>query len=954
MRKRVLSAAIVATTALGLAPSAGAATTPPSRPIVKDLLTKADRSVTFKAPIAGFLTVRTAASDRSDWDLDLRDAKTGQALASSHGFGSHEVAQAYVTAGQKVVARGTKLSGRANQARVSFKLFDVPLPKVDGIPSLVTVKYSDDEDLARIEAAGLDLTHDIAGGQAAVIVTGAAQFAALKGLNLPFDIEVPDLNRQTADARAADARAVGAEGGSALPSGREEYRVLQDYQDELKALVDENPGLVKPVVLPERTFQGREIMGVEIATDVERTDDGRPTYFLMGMHHAREWPSAESAMEFAHLLVDGADSDPRIQGLLDRERVVVVPIINVDGFVESREGGALGIPDPADTIGEPTLETVEGVALLGGSFAYRRKNCDGAIPSGSVPCTLQWGVDPNRNYGNGWGGPGAGTDPITQSYRGTGPFSEPETRAVWEFSRERQVTMMITLHNVAALVLRPPGLHEAGKAPDEDALKSLGDAMADAAGYTSQYGFELYDTSGTTDDYTYAAQGGYAYTIEIGPQGGAFHMPYETGVVQQWTGTPGTPSEGKGLREALLLAAESGADPASHAVLTGRAKPGTVLRIRKDFQTLTSERCAYAQGYLNSSGGGTPLDCVGSLDVLGFDDKLESTMTTPASGKFSWDVLPSTRPFVGARVEGGGLEPTGNPQTFASEAGETHPLPSDVDDQAFAEREFTLTGNEDAVQIDLTWGAPAEDYDFELYRVLPDGSRVGAGSSGNAPPSFEQYTMSEPQAGTYVLKVIYYAAPLNDWEATIQPMASLPEQVVGTGETESFTFTCETPDGTVLASREITVARGQQLPIKAPECGGRGDDRDDDGPGDDPPGGGPGGDSTAPKQKVSARLKQDVDKLVLTVFSDEDGTAAGQASVKVPGAKKAVKSKPASASVGANQSAKLRFKFSKKSLRAIKSAIDKGKRPKAKISVATTDGSGNASASETVAVKLKN
>ncbi len=343
-------------------------------------------------------------------------------------------------------------------------------------------------------------------------------------------------------------------------------------------------------------------------------------------------------------------------------------------------------------------------------------------------------------------------------------------------------------------------------------------------------------------------------------------------------------------------------------------------------------------------------------------------MTTPASGTFEWHVLPSTRPFVGARVEGGGFEPTGEPQTFAAEAGETHPLPSDVDDQAYAEREFTLTGNEDAVQVDLTWGIPAEDYDLELYRVLPDGSRVGAGSSGNAPPAFERYTMVDPVAGTYVLRVVYYAAPANDWEATIQPLASLPEQVVPTGETEAFTFTCETPDGTVLASREITVARGEQLRIDAPACGGREDSRRDDGPDNDPrgdhpdnvdpdddrPGGGPGADRTAPKQELSARRKQDVDKLTVTVISDEDGTVAGRAVVAVPGSKKAVKSKRASASTGANHAAKLRLKFSKKSLRAIKSAIENGKRPKAKVRVSTTDRSGNASAKEIVGVRLKN
>ena len=39
-----------------------------------------------------------------------------------------------------------------------------------------------------------------------------------------------------------------------------------------------------------------------------------------------------------------------------------------------------------------------------------------------------------------------------------------------------------------------------GLAPDEPRLKKLGDAMAAATGYTSQYGWELYDTSGMPAD----------------------------------------------------------------------------------------------------------------------------------------------------------------------------------------------------------------------------------------------------------------------------------------------------------------------------------------------------------------------------------------------------------------------------------------------------------------------
>ena len=556
--------------------------------------------------------------------------------------------------------RGCRRDGRARRLGVSLQLVDVTPPKPGAAPSLVTVRMRDGGDVARMERAGLDVTENIQGNRADVVVAGSQQLAKLRTLGLTYTTRVADLNAAERRSRAADVRYAAATDRSPLPSGRTDYRVLQDYQDELKKLVAQNPGVARPVVLPEKSFQGRELMGIEIANDVDAKDDGRPTYFVMGMHHAREWPSAEAALEFAYLLLQGNGSDARITQILRRERVVIVPMVNPDGFVESREAAF----DPADESGVSTLQTVEGVALLGGSFAYRRKNCDGAVPSGDFPCTLQWGVDINRNYGNGWGGPGAGSDPITQSYRGTGPFSEPESRAVAAFTRSRAVTNLISLHNVAALVLRPPGLHDGGLAPDEQAMKRLGDAMASDTGYTSQYSWQLYDTSGTTEDYTYAAEGGYGYTIEIGPEGGQFHMPYQTGVVDQWTGAAGTPQAGRGLRDALLLGAETAADPTDHAVLTGRAAPGTILTLSKSFKTETSEVCQYAQGYLNSSGGGTPLDCASRGAKSSYDDKVQATTVVPPSGAFAWHVNPSTRPFVGWKYVQGQLHDIGQPMTF--------------------------------------------------------------------------------------------------------------------------------------------------------------------------------------------------------------------------------------------------------------------------------------------------
>src|SRR5688500_2671658 len=82
-----------------------------------------------------------------------------------------------------------------------------------------------------------------------------------------------------------------------------------------------------------------------------------------------------------------------------------------------------------------------------------------------------------------------------------------------------------------------------GFAPDEcfttasgedNGMQALGARMAAANGYSNQFGWELYDTTGTTEDYSYNATGGYGYTFEIGPD--EFHPPFEQ-VIAEYDGT---------------------------------------------------------------------------------------------------------------------------------------------------------------------------------------------------------------------------------------------------------------------------------------------------------------------------------------------------------------------------------------------------------------------------------
>jgi hypothetical protein len=690
--------------------------------------------------------------------------------------------------------------------------------------------------------------------------------------------------------RAKEAAYAAAVDESRLPSGRTTYRVHSDYQKDLGTLAANYPDIVKPMTLPQDSFQGRPLQGVEIAKNVHAAEeDGRPVFLLVGEHHAREWPSAEAAMEYAIMLAEGYGKNARITSLLERTRIVVVPIINPDGFISSRDWPA----DPADVLGgggrnpadpgadnpgfgvdpdannpcggtpKPPLSAsqcesirtcvlngknpdgscevvvdlylAEGIAPPGGIFSYRRKNCDGAVPNPNVPCELQHGVDPNRNYGQNWGGPGSDADRTGQGYRGAGPWSEPETQAVHEYSQSRQITALITLHNVAALVLRPPGLHDEGKAPDEERMKEIGDAMGAAAGYTSQYGFELYDTAGTTEDWNYAAAGTYGFTIEIGPENGDFHMPYKTGVIDQWTGDYGPAQRGKGLREALLIAAEAAANPADHSVVTGTALGGSTLRVRKEFET-SSYHTTFCKEQLPGFGVLVATDgqgCVEEQEPFTVPDFLESTLVVPPSGKFEWHMNPSTRPFVGKdkQVQGDPVEVFNQVVEGDGTGAPSHPV-----DPHTSTIPFEITDAEAArLTVDLTFDeVPVEDYDLELCKYdaagvcQPFGKGPGnnPGESGNLPSEFEHIEATRDGhgdlSGRYEATVTNYASATDSW--TLTARATKPGSVTTIpGHKEAWTLTCESPSGTVLEQRQLFIDRGQALGIEfAGACAKRG------------------------------------------------------------------------------------------------------------------------------------
>ena len=647
-------------------------------------------------------------------------------------------------------------------------------------PRLVTVDVSGPEDKTRLLGLGLDATEHVGHDYVEVVVHSAADLATIVDNKFTYDVRIPDLIARDLQVLALDKAYAARVGTSGLPSGRTGYRKSKDYNRDMRLLAKNHKKIVKRIELPRPTLDGRRVFGVEIGKGVRRKNTGQPTFLLMGVHHAREWPSGELAMEFAMDLAKSYGKDKQITKLLGKVRVIVIPVVNEDGFELSRTDGEyvdlreVGEYDPLDG---------SGVILGTPGRAYMRKNCrivDGEdTPDGSCRALLASpggfgaGVDLNRNYGGFWGGPGAADLMADPTYRGAEAFSEPETQNIRDLVRTRNVTMLISNHTFSNLILRPNGVNPTtiasdglpvGDAPDEKALKALGAKMSAQNGYANIHGWQLYDTTGTTEDYSYNATGGFGYTFEIGPN--EFHPPYED-VVDEYLGSG--KYKGKGNREAYILALKHAADPKFSGTLKGKAPKGATLRLSKSFSTPTWESS--------------------------FKDFTDTSIKVSKSGRFSWLVNPSTRPVVASKTY-----TVPNDKPFKSQV-DTEPVPPPA---GSTDTEFVLPRAADVVNIDLDWETP-DDLDLTVYRQVGD-KMIEVGSSGNAPGEKERVALVDAGAGTYVLRVINYASATPTYTLTTEAFDSTTKTTKG--GVERYTLTCEKA-GKVKVSKKILVKRGQ-------------------------------------------------------------------------------------------------------------------------------------------------
>jgi len=316
----------------------------------------------------------------------------------------------------------------------------------------------------------------------------------LTGLGVQFDVLIKDVEVHLADAERD------------LVESRKQSAELADFfiayhtYDEITAFLTNlsvvYSSIAKSVPSIGSSIQGRNIYAITITGTATGT---KKKLFFNGGQHAREWISPATTVYIINQLVSLYSTDATVKSLLDSTILYFVPVANPDGYAYTWTGTSA------------RLWRKNRRANAGGSF----------------------GVDLSRNWNDHWGGEGSSGTPTSDTYRGTAPFSEPETKAISDYvTANGPFSGAIDYHSYSQLILRPYGWTTA--LPPNDALaKTVGDTIrarilaVNGVAYTSQPSWALYYTTGSAQDWYYSqAKIPLSYTIELRDTGTyGFQLP---------------------------------------------------------------------------------------------------------------------------------------------------------------------------------------------------------------------------------------------------------------------------------------------------------------------------------------------------------------------------------------------------------------------------------------------
>ena len=255
-----------------------------------------------------------------------------------------------------------------------------------------------------------------------------------------------------------------------------------------------------------RSINGLPIFAMRVTKNADRVADGRrPAVLYTSVQHAREWLAAETNRRQLRMFVDNYGKGGTAIGT-DGAPIAGVRSSEITKLVNTRELWFVLIcnPDGYD------------FTFSGDEERIWRKNLHDNNGDGQI--TAIDGVDLNRNFPTRWGydNEGSSDEPSSETYRGSEPASEPETRAIERLTNRVHFTSNKNDHTAAKLLLWPPGWQVDTHFADEPIFEALAGDDAEPAieTFDPDVGADLYTTNGDTNDHLYQKDRVQSFTPE--------------------------------------------------------------------------------------------------------------------------------------------------------------------------------------------------------------------------------------------------------------------------------------------------------------------------------------------------------------------------------------------------------------------------------------------------------
>ena len=270
------------------------------------------------------------------------------------------------------------------------------------------------------------------------------------------------------------------------------YLKYNEMLAELDDMLAQYPNLIsqKAAISTFLTAGNRPIYHVKIS-DNPNTNENEPKILYTAIHHAREPMALMETIFFMWYVLENYGTNEEVTYLVNNTQLYFVPCINPDGYVYNETTNANG----------------------GGMWRKNRR-----LNSGG-----SYGVDLNRNYSYGWGTTGTSATQSNDTYRGTAPFSEPETKAMRWLVQNHNFVSAFNAHTFAESILFPIGTTTAEFAEHHDYFQDYTNHMVQFNGYSAIKSSGLYPASGDSDDYMCKVDIGvgqkdtiFAHTPEVG------------------------------------------------------------------------------------------------------------------------------------------------------------------------------------------------------------------------------------------------------------------------------------------------------------------------------------------------------------------------------------------------------------------------------------------------------